>query len=338
MDETIPKLPPRSPSRRRIRTQFTKIPTPQPAGSWHTNKTLWLLVATFILGISVGIKVDRQGWSLELPKLIKTAVAPSPSGTGSIVSITEVLPPSVNLDVKWGDVIVKMVRSGAVDKQKFLALYEGRQADLDQAKQLLESPSHTDIVITQANSGLILNLLWPLGIANKTDVLDKRPMSTQYKKEIGNFASTGGWTLGAKDGGKLFNSFNLISLTSDQESLVTEISQNIYRPCCGNSTYFPDCNHGAAMLGFIELAVASGLSKDQIYRNALALNSYWFPQTYAEIATYMKAKRNIVWKNVNPMEALGVEYSSGQGAGKVNKELQSTGLVPKVQGGGGCGV
>ncbi|HJZ05167.1 hypothetical protein A2634_00170 [Candidatus Amesbacteria bacterium RIFCSPHIGHO2_01_FULL_48_32] len=338
MDESIPKLTPRSPSRRRIRTEFTKIPTPQPAGSWHTNKTLWLLVATFILGISVGIKVDRQGWSLELPKLIKTAVAPSPSGTGSIVSITEVLPPSVNLDVKWGDVIVKMVRSGAVDKQKFLALYEGRQADLDQAKQLLESPSNTDIVITQANSGLILNLLWPLGIANKTDVLAKGPMGTQYKKEIGNFASTGGWTLGAKDGGKLFNSLNLISLTSDQESLVTEISQNIYRPCCGNSTYFPDCNHGAAMLGFIELAVASGLSKDQIYRNALALNSYWFPQTYAEIATYMKAKRNIVWKNVNPMEALGVEYSSGQGAGKVNKELQSTGLVPKVQGGGGCGV
>ena len=316
MDESIPKLTPRSPSRRRIRTEFTKIPTPQPAGSWHTNKTLWLLVATFILGISVGIKVDRQGWSLELPKLIKTAVAPSPSGTGSIVSITEVLPPSVNLDVKWGDVIVKMVRSGAVDKQKFLALYEGRQADLDQAKQLLESPSNTDIVI----------------------VLAKGPMGTQYKKEIGNFASTGGWTLGAKDGGKLFNSLNLISLTSDQESLVTEISQNIYRPCCGNSTYFPDCNHGAAMLGFIELAVASGLSKDQIYRNALALNSYWFPQTYAEIATYMKAKRNIVWKNVNPMEALGVEYSSGQGAGKVNKELQSTGLVPKVQGGGGCGV
>src|SRR3972149_6158624 len=145
MDESIPKLTPRSPSRRRIRTEFTKIPTPQPAGSWHTNKTLWLLVATFILGISVGIKVDRQGWSLELPKLIKTAVAPSPSGTGSIVSITEVLPPSVNLDVKWGDVIVKMVRSGAVDKQKFLALYEGRQADLDQAKQLLESPSNTDI-------------------------------------------------------------------------------------------------------------------------------------------------------------------------------------------------
>src|SRR3989304_193931 len=338
MDETIPKLTPRSPSRRRIRTEFTKIPTPQPAGSWHTNKTLWLLVATFILGISVGIKVDRQGWSLELPKLIKTAVAPSPSGTGSIVSITEVLPPSVNLDVKWGDVIVKMVRSGAVDKQKFLALYEGRQADLDQAKQLLESPSNTDIVITTANSGLILNLLWPLGIANKTDVLAKGPMGTQYKKEIGNFASTGGWTLGAKDGGKLFNSLNLISLTSAQESLVTEISQNIYRPCCGNSTYFPDCNHGAAMLGFIELAVAQGMSKDEIYKNALVLNSYWFSQTYVELATYFKAKKNIAWKNVDPKEVLDANYSSGQGYSAVNKELQADGILPKIKGGGGCGV
>jgi len=302
------------------------------------RKTLVLVAVTLLLGFALGTKSSQENWKLELPRLTKSAVTPTPPGSGSVVSAAEVLPPSVNLGVKWGDIIVKMVRGGAIDKTKFLALYESRQTDLDQAKKLLESSSDEEIVVTQANSALILNLLWPLGIANKTNVLSQGPMGTQYKDQVGNFASTGGWTLGAKEGGKLFNSQNLISLTPQQEALVTEISQNIYRPCCGNSTYFPDCNHGAAMLGFIELAVASGMSKDEIYKKALVLNSYWFPQTYAEIATYMKSKNNLAWKDVNPQEALGIDYSSGQGAAKVNKELQATGLVPKVQGGGGCGV
>ncbi|MBI2008725.1 hypothetical protein HYS82_03665 [Candidatus Amesbacteria bacterium] len=301
------------------------------------KKTLILVAVTLLLGFALGTKSTRENWQLELPRLTKSAVTPTTSQS-SVVSAAEVLPPSVNLGVTWGDVIVKMVRGGAIDKTKFLALYEGRQADLDQVGQMLESPSNEDVIVTQANSALILNLLWPLGIANKTNVLSQGPMGTQYADQVGNFASTGGWTLGSKEGGKLFNSLNLITLDTEQESLITEIAKNIYRPCCGNSTYFPDCNHGAAMLGFIELAVASDLSPDEIYKKALVLNSYWFPQTYAEIATYMKSKSNLAWKDVNPQEALGVDYSSGQGAAKVNKELQTLGLVPKVQGGGGCGV
>lgn len=296
------------------------------------KKTLILGASTGILVLIVGLKFS--GFTLVRPP----KPTPTPVQTGTVVAIDEILPPSMNLGVSWGEVIVKMVKNGAIDKQKFLALYEGRQSDLAQVKNLLDSPNNDEIVVTKDNAGLVLNLLWPLGIANKTNVLSLGPMGTQYKKEIGNFASTGGWTLGTKDGGKLFNSQNLVQLTQEQEAMVTEIAQNIYRPCCGNSTYFPDCNHGAAMLGFIELTVASGMPKEEIYKKALVLNSYWFPQTYAEIATYMKAKRNLVWKDVDPREALGVEYSSGQGAAKVNKELQTLGLVPNVQGGGGCGI
>src|SRR3989344_2620263 len=269
------------------------------------KKTIMLGATTGILVLIVGLKISgftlvRQNavlgkptFALALPWTKKPT--PIPVQTGTVVAIDEILPPSVNLGVSWGEVIVKMVKNGAIDKQKFLALYEGRQSDLAQVKNLLEFPNDDEIIVTKDNAGLILNLLWPLGIANKTNVLSLGPMGTQYKKEVGNFASTGGWTLGAKDGRKLFNSLNLISLTSDQESLVTEISQNIYRPCCGNRTYFPDCNHGAAMLGFIELAVASGLSKDQIYRNALALNSLWFPQTYAELGVYFRMKKGTPW-------------------------------------------
>lgn len=312
------------------------------------KSTLVLGATTGILVLVVGLKVSgftlvrqkavsgKPMFALALPWTKKPT--PTPVQTETVVAIDEILPPSMNLGVSWEEVIVKMVKNGAIDKQKLLQLYEGRQADLAEVKHLLDSPNNDEIVVTRDNAGLILNLLWPLGIANKTDVLSLGPMGTQYKNEIGNFASTGGWTLGAKDGGKLFNSQTLVQLTQEQEAMVTEIAQNIYRPCCGNSTYFPDCNHGAAMLGFIELAVASGMPKEEIYKKALVLNSYWFPQTYAEIATYMKAKRNLAWKDVDPKEALGVEFSSGQGAAKVNKELQTLGLLPSVSGGGGCGI
>lgn len=92
------------------------------------------------------------------------------------------------------------------------------------------------------------------------------------------------------------------------------------------------------MLGFLELAVAQGMPKEEIYKKALVLNSYWFPQTYVELATYFEKKKNTPWNKVSPKEILGANYSSGQGYQAINKELQAEGLLPKVEGGGGCGV
>lgn len=274
---------------------------------------------------------------INLPFIAKASPTPNASRLQKEI-IQSVLPEKLDLGVSFGDVIIKMIRFGAIDKEKFKALYQNREGLSPDEARLLEQPSKEKIIVTQASSNLILNLLWPLGIANKAKVLSDGPMGTQYKNEVGNFASTGGWTLGKEGGGKLFNSLPLINLTSEQEKEVKEIAQNIYRPCCGNSTYFPDCNHGAAMLGFIELAVASGMPKEEIYQKALVLNSYWFPQTYAELAIYFQAKKGISWEKADPKEVLGPNFSSGGGYSAVNKELQTLGLLPKVQGGGGCGV
>jgi hypothetical protein len=183
-----------------------------------------------------------------------------------------------------------------------------------------------------------LNLLWPLGIVNKSAVLSEGPMGTQYGQEVGNFASTGGWDLGKKSGGELFNSLSLVKLTPQQEAVVKEIAAHVHRPCCGNHTAFPDCNHGAAMLGFIQLAVAQGMPTDEVYRKALMLNSYWFPQTYVELAIYFKVKRNLAWTDVDPQEVLGETYSSGDGYAAMSQQLQADGLLPKVDQGGSCGT
>lgn len=304
-----------------------------------TGVTTGILISVVALKVSPFTLVKSANFSFVLPVLpfIKQPT-PTPNPTEQIVGTNEVLPDKYNLGITFGDAIVKLVNTGAIDKKKFIGLYEGRNALTDEQKKLLDEVSNSEIVVTKENAGLLLNLLWPLGIANKTNVLSQGPMGTQYKNKVGNFASTGGWSLGKEEGGKLFNRFSIVSLTPEQETIVTEIAQNIYRPCCGNSTYFPDCNHGAAMLGFIELAVAQGMSKDEIYKKALVLNSYWFPQTYVELATYFKAKKNIAWNNVDPKVVLGADYSSGQGYSAITKELQADGILPKVQGGGGCGV
>ncbi|MCL4507305.1 MAG: hypothetical protein M1434_00730 [Chloroflexi bacterium] len=263
----------------------------------------------------------------------------APSSTpASLINRSEVMPVDFDLGVRWGDVVARMVRAGAIDREKFSQLYAGRKALTKAQLQVLDTPSSASIVLNQDNAGLLLNLFWPLGIANKSEVLSKGPLGTTYKSKAGDMASTGGWTLAKGDGATYLNSLSLVQLTARQEALVADMARHIYRPCCNNDTYFPDCNHGAAMLGYIELAVAQGLTADQIYRNTLVLNAYWFPQNYAALATYYKVKRNLDWKDVDPVDALGIKYSSGKGSGAVVAELQSDGLLPKAQSSGDCGA
>ena len=131
-----------------------------------------------------------------------------------------------------------------------------------------------------------------------------------------------------------YSRHRFITLTPEQQALVEKVSKGIYRPCCGNSTHFPDCNHGMAMLGFLELMASQGVSEQDMWRAALTLNSYWFPNNYLTIASYMKNK-GVDWKDVNPQEILGVDYSSSRGYAKIAAQV----VAPKKQSGGsGCGV
>ena len=84
-----------------------------------------------------------------------------------------------------------------------------------------------------------------------------------------------------------YNRHIFFKLTPEQQALVDKVSRGIYRPCCNNSTHFPDCNHGMAMLGFLELMASQGVSEQDMWKAALAVNSYWFPDTYINIATYI---------------------------------------------------
>ena len=160
-------------------------------------------------------------------------------------------------------------------------------------------------------------------------------MGKEYKKDIGNFSSTGGWNLARGLAVNHLGQHNLVDLSPDQEKRVAEIAKNVYRPCCGNSTFFPDCNHGMAALFAIEAMVAQNLSDEEIYKNVLKLNSFWFPDTYLAVATYF-ARQGQDWQSMDGKEALGAKYSSSQGAQDIYTKVGDLPYEKKT--GGSCGA
>ncbi len=256
---------------------------------------------------------------------------------GSLLDLSsieqEVIPQEgIELPISWGDLGPKLVSAGVIDLPKFKEVVK---LDPEQEKVLTDG-STDKIRITRGNSQFIVDVLWAIGLAQKSDVYDNGPMGKEYKKDAGNFASTGGWTLSRGNAINYLNRFDFIKLTDDQQKKVSEIAQNVYRPCCGNSTWFPDCNHGMAALAAIEMMVAAGLDDGTIYRNVLALNSYWFADSYLTTATYF-ARQGTAWKNVDAKMVLGLEYSSSQGAGTIAAKVGPLPYKPK-QSGGGCGA
>ena len=246
-----------------------------------------------------------------------------------------VLPPAgVVLPVSWGDLGMKLVSVGAIDEKRFQTLYEEQGQFTAEYKNLLGGNNTGKLKITRDNAGYLLNLFWALGLASKNPILDSGEMTNPRYGGAQNFASTAGWTMAQGDPMTHYSRHKFFNLTPEQQVLVEKISSGIYRPCCGNSTHFPDCNHGMAMLGLLELMASQGVSESEMWQAALAVNSYWFPDTYLTIATYMKNK-GVEWSAVKPQEILGVNYSSASGYAKIASQV----VQPQQGGGGnGCGV
>lgn len=240
----------------------------------------------------------------------------------------------VVLPIQWNDLGRQMVEAGVIDKVNFEKLYENRGGLSDIDKKILYGIDNKEIIMNTENSGFLLNLLWAFGLSNKNRILEEGPMTQKkYGGNAGNFASTGGWNLSVGDSMNHYSKYQFIELTEEQQALVERVSKNIYRPCCGNSTYFPDCNHGMAMLGLLELLAMSNISEEEMYEIALKVNSYWFPDTYLAIAQYF-SEQGIEWKDVNPKEVLSDAYSSAQGYMRVLEEIQPI----KTRSAGGCSV
>ena len=294
----------------------------------------WVLISSILIFIllfnylfSIELKITPN---FKLKQRLNSTNVSSPLKLNQVIQ-QNVIPSEIRLPIKWADLGKKLIDTGVIDKNKFAEIM-GTLPDAD--RKLVEDTNNGEIIMTEQNSRLILNLLWGFGLANKNDVLDKGEMM-QDPKQTGNFASTGGWNISSGSTMSHFSKHNFITLTSEQQAMVEEMSKNIYRPCCDNSTHFPDCNHGMAMLGLLELMAANGVSKAEAYKVALQVNSMWFPQTYQDLAVYF-AENGTSWDKVDPKVVLGINYSSASGYKNTRAQIKS--LPQPTQGGGGCGL
>jgi hypothetical protein len=159
-------------------------------------------------------------------------------------------PEGYALPAHYGDLGPRLLAAGVIDYDAFAAIYESGGNPLSPAEiEILMQGSDDQIVISPVNAHFLLNLFWAVGLANRNTILTDGPMMTYSNGQIEGFASTGGWSLATRPVSELYASLDLIPLSPEQQAQVEEVAAAVYRPCCDNSTLFPDCNHGMAMLG-----------------------------------------------------------------------------------------
>lgn len=230
----------------------------------------------------------------------------------------------------------RLIESGVIDYDAFAAIYANSGNPLSETQtEILKYGSDEQIVITSDNAHFLLNYFWAVGLANRNPALTEGPIVQNSGGQIERFASTGGWTIAAKPVTEIYASVDLIPLSPEQQARVEEVAAGIYRPCCNNPTLFPDCNHGMAMLGLLELMASQGASSGQMFEAAKYVNAFWFPQQNLETALILKANQDMDFEDAEARLVTGAEFSSGAGFAAVHQQLQSSGLLPQAPNQGG---
>lgn len=298
----------------------------------------WLLVtlAALMIGTASGYQIG-----ITKPPSANPSAADSPVDQQAHILAAQVNPTKgYTIPVKYGMIGPKLLEAGAINYQQFEKIYAQAGKPLtDEQKTILNKGSDQEIVITGQNAYFLLNFFWALGLTNQNTILTQGPMMEKGREQVGSFASTGGWTIGAKAPTDLFASAPIISLTSEQQALLDKVASAVYRPCCDNPTHFPDCNHGMAMLGLLELMASQNATEDQMFQAAKDVNAFWYPQQSLEIATLFQALQNVDFDHADARQIVSVRYSSGSGFQAVHSYLVSNNLLQQAPSqGGSCGV
>lgn len=254
----------------------------------------FVLSLTAALGLS-GVAAAAGSW-------LGRPLKPTPDILGQVTPDA-----GVDTGISFADSIQRLIAGGALDPEKL----RSDQGHPQWVERLLNAPSIAPIRFSRDTAPYLVDLLWPLGLSTKAVFNEKSPINTL---RIPQFASTGGWTLGRERNGYVyFNGVDAINLTAQQEAMVLDAAMNTFRPCCDNSTFFQDCNHGSALLGLMELAASQGATTAKLYQVALVANSYWVPDQYAKTALYFSHFKSRSWGDVTPEVVLGPTYSSLNG-------------------------
>jgi hypothetical protein len=249
-------------------------------------------------------------------------------------------PNGFSTEASFGDIGPQLIAAGAFKLEDFVGVYQRANQPLnDEQKAILEKGSDAPVVFNRQNAYFLLNLFWALGLTNQNRVLEEGPMMRNGEEGVVNFASTGGWRLAARPVAELYSSTAIVRLTADQQERLEEVIITVYRPCCDNPTHFPDCNHGMAMLGLLQLMASQGASVEEMFEAAKYANAYWYPSQTLELAAFFQAKDKVSFSEVDASQLVSQQYSSLSGFKAVHQWLTNNGVLPQAPGtGSSCGV
>jgi hypothetical protein len=307
----------------------------QPVSKQGGGTAVIVIVLMFII-VMGGI-----AWSRQRPIEANAAGEPATSPNEVAALLAQVNPAEgYQLPAVLGDLGPQLLAAGAIDYDRFVQTYERGGRPLSDAQlAILTEGSDEPLVINQENAHFLLNLFWAIGLTNQNPILTEGAMVQYGEGDISGFASTGGWTIGQLPATELYASQPLIPLTVEQQVLLERVAANVYRPCCNNPVSFPDCNHGMAMLGMLQLMAAQGATEDEMYEAAKYINAFWFPQQAMETAVYFQATMDLAYADVDGRLAVGSEVFSATGYQGMYQWLAEGGQLPQApEGGPSCGV
>lgn len=316
-----------------------------PATQPYNFKRLAIILLIFGLGGLAGFWLTRQQiFALPSPGAAaqaQTQANPDSAAEPAVpAAATVVLPERYMFPVSPGNIGPQLLDAGAIDLDRFVQLYQNNGQPLtDEQMTLLTTGSDAPVEINRANAYFLLNFFWALGLTNKNSLLDAGPMVEYSDGNIEKFASTGGWTLATRPITELYSSTPIVQLTGPQQARLEEVARNVYRPCCNNHTAFPDCNHGMAMLGLLELMAAQDATEDQMFEAAKYANAFWFPQQSLEIALVFQHVKGQNFAQADSREFVGAGVASAAGYQAVHQWLADNNLLKQLpNSGNSCGV
>ncbi len=325
-----------------VEKQPQELATPPPI-SKRRRTSVWPLVALFAFVAGLGGGYLLWGRDAAKPNLASAQATPvlRDNSLPTAAPTRQVaLPEAYALPIKLGKIGPQLIAAGAVDYDRFVQVYQQAGQSLSEKQlKILSQGSDDPVTIDKENAYFLLNFFWALGLTNRNPILTQGPMMQGGRDQVGNFASTGGWTIASKPVAELYASTPIITLTVEQQAGLEEVAARVFRPCCDNPTSFPDCNHGMAMLGLLELMAAQGATTDEMYAAAKYANAFWFPQQALELATYFKATKGLDFAQIDARQIVGPEFSSAAGFRTAHRWLADNGLLETVPGNGNrCGV
>lgn len=239
--------------------------------------------------------------------------------------LRELLPEKKVLPVTWQGIPFKLLEEKIVDLEKLKA-YSQRydQTVTEDDLKIFDRDYNGNIEVTQSNSVLVYNVLWAIGFAQKSPILDYELEKYGWdtvKNLAGyyfSFANLGNGSTLPQSG---YNYFDFISLNEEQKALAMKIAGKSAVPSCGNPLLLPDCSCSFAVDALILMLASQGVNDRQIYKAMKDVYPYRFPGLYVKHAVLFKLTKNQNWSEVDAEKLVSLEFSSAQGAAQVNQAL-----------------